>query len=111
MKKPIRLQLSRRAGFRLQATSLSTNGLEAVNCARPSEWGNPCRVVGAITPALACVEFDDYARSMLKCDPHWLDPLRGKNLGCWCKIGQPCHADILLVLANPSKSRCKTGAK
>lgn len=26
--------------------------------------------------------------------------LRGKNLGCWCKIGEPCHADVLLQLAN-----------
>jgi hypothetical protein len=26
--------------------------------------------------------------------------LRGKNLSCWCKIGDPCHADILLKIAN-----------
>ncbi len=26
--------------------------------------------------------------------------LRGKNLACWCKPGRPCHADILLGLAN-----------
>jgi hypothetical protein len=26
--------------------------------------------------------------------------LRGKNLACWCKIGSPCHADVLLELAN-----------
>jgi Domain of unknown function (DUF4326) len=26
--------------------------------------------------------------------------LRGKNLGCWCKPGTPCHGDILLKLAN-----------
>lgn len=29
-----------------------------------------------------------------------LSPLRGKNLMCWCPIGQPCHADVLLELAN-----------
>ena len=27
--------------------------------------------------------------------------LRGKNLACWCKPGTPCHADVLLALANP----------
>lgn len=27
--------------------------------------------------------------------------LRGKKLACWCKAGTPCHADILLRLANP----------
>ena len=26
--------------------------------------------------------------------------LRGKNLACWCKPGESCHADILLKLAN-----------
>ena len=29
-----------------------------------------------------------------------LDRLRGKNLACWCKPGTPCHADILLKMAN-----------
>lgn len=26
--------------------------------------------------------------------------LRGKNLACWCKAGELCHADILLEIAN-----------
>ena len=26
--------------------------------------------------------------------------LRGKNLGCWCPLDKPCHADVLLELAN-----------
>ena len=29
-----------------------------------------------------------------------LEELRGKNLMCWCKLNEPCHADILLRLAN-----------
>jgi hypothetical protein len=29
-----------------------------------------------------------------------LPHLRGKNLACWCKPGQPCHADVLLEIAN-----------
>lgn len=32
--------------------------------------------------------------------PDLVKALRGKNLGCWCKIGEPCHADVLLELAN-----------
>lgn len=27
--------------------------------------------------------------------------LRGKNLACWCGLGEPCHGDPLLELANP----------
>ena len=26
--------------------------------------------------------------------------IRGKNLACWCPLDQPCHADVLLDLAN-----------
>lgn len=26
--------------------------------------------------------------------------LRGRDLACWCPLDQPCHADILLELAN-----------
>ncbi len=28
--------------------------------------------------------------------------LKGKDLMCWCKLDEPCHADILLRLANGS---------
>jgi len=41
MTNPVRLTLSRSAGFDLQALSLATNGLPAVVVARPSKWGNP----------------------------------------------------------------------
>ncbi len=26
--------------------------------------------------------------------------LRGRDLCCWCPLDQPCHADVLLELAN-----------
>ncbi|WP_245584702.1 DUF4326 domain-containing protein [Salipiger mucosus] len=26
--------------------------------------------------------------------------LRGRDLACWCPLDRPCHADILLELAN-----------
>lgn len=32
-----------------------------------------------------------------------LSELQGKNLACWCPLNQPCHADVLLELANPKK--------
>jgi hypothetical protein len=30
----------------------------------------------------------------------FLEPLRGRDLACWCKLDAPCHADILPKLAN-----------
>ena len=29
--------------------------------------------------------------------------LRGKNLACYCRLDQPCHADVLLEIANADK--------
>lgn len=29
-----------------------------------------------------------------------LPELRGKDLCCYCKLGHPCHADVLLEMAN-----------
>lgn len=29
-----------------------------------------------------------------------LRDLAGKNLACWCPLDQPCHADVLLEIAN-----------
>lgn len=29
-----------------------------------------------------------------------LPELRGKDLACWCPLDKPCHADVLLELAN-----------
>ena len=39
--RPVRIVLSRRAGFDLQAISHSINGLPAHSVARPGPWGNP----------------------------------------------------------------------
>ncbi len=33
--------------------------------------------------------------------------LAGKNLACWCKLGAPCHADVLLELVNAAPQEQK----
>ena len=37
-------------------------------------------------------------------DPWGADRIRkelaGSDLACWCPLGQPCHADVLLEIAN-----------
>lgn len=44
---------------------------------------------------------------------HWLPladlgqlraELAGKDLACWCPIGQPCHADELIKIANETRA-------
>src|ERR1043166_280319 len=104
--KPTRIQLSRKKGWRMPANT--------VRVARPSRWGNPFKVGkvkcthpdcepgshGEVTPAEAVRAFRDWLTGMLRIEPKFLAPLRGKNLACWCKLGEPCHADVLLEIAN-----------
>jgi hypothetical protein len=118
--RPVRLQLSRRKGFDLQAWSREVNGLGAVNCARPGKWGNPYRI-GTVFIADAQDAVDAFAAN-LPLGRRWLggrylDDLRVRNLACWCRLcarhaatGKPldepcpdcapCHVDVLGELAN-----------
>lgn len=104
MTKPVRLQLSRRKGFDLQALSRATNGLPAVNVARPTVWGNRFRTenYGSAVDVVDLFEHDTLKFSAFHPEKYhrWIAPLRGKNLACWCSLDQPCHADVLLEMAN-----------
>lgn len=106
--KPTRLRLSRAKGFNLQALSFATNGLPAVNVARPTKWGNPFVIgkdVGTNAQAVAAF------KELLEPNPPHIvalymthedivRDLRGKNLACACALDRPCHADVLLEIAN-----------
>ncbi len=98
--RPVRLRLARRAGFNLQALSQATNGLPAIVVSRPSRWGNPFRI-GVDGDRAACV--DRYGDWLTREPPDAarLATLRGHNLACYCSLDGPCHADLLLALANP----------
>lgn len=95
---PQRIQLSRKKGFNLQAVSRKLNGLPAVNCDRPSEWGNPFPV-NKNRSALQAVEafkktITPFRKLQIK------SHLRGCNLACWCAPDAICHCDTLLIIAN-----------
>ena len=108
---PQRIQRSRTKGWRMPAG--------AVYVGRPTLWGNPFRVVrgrrskavtlhrawlkwGRIpkgTPAFAAINLQALRRMVLNS----LGELRGKDLACWCRLDERCHADTLLELANETK--------
>lgn len=120
MTQPVRIQLSRKRGFNLMRHSIERNGLAAVNVARPGKWGNPyypgCgigyggfddqmrMVMPEPTPTVVVKWFRFRCEDMRKNQPKdfaaYIAPLKGCNLACWCKPGDPCHADVLLDLAN-----------
>ena len=76
----------------------SLNGVY-VGRGRGSRWGNPFREGRDGTREEAIAKFEEYAIKRLGREPNWLEPLRGKDLICWC-APKPCHADVLLRLAN-----------
>ncbi len=36
--------------------------------------------------------------------------LAGRDLACWCPLDQPCHADVLLEIANSARPTTTEGA-
>lgn len=103
--KPKRIQMIRKKGFRLQIFSRELNRRAAVLVTRPGVYGNPFKVGdpdpnGSIisTKARAVELFRQSL--MFTSPPGWWENLKGKNLACWCKPGEPCHADVLLEFAN-----------
>lgn len=106
---PKRIQLRRAKGWR------KPEG--AVVVARPTKWGNPFPVghvasVEAYTNPMSqakLVEIDAHLAVMLF--RAWLAywpgrvadvrlHLADRDLACWCPLDQPCHADVLLEIAN-----------
>lgn len=92
---PVRVQRRRTKGWRMPPNT--------VYVGRPTPWANPYRVSvwGSAEKAVAVF------REMVTAVDGWSDfradarrHLRGKNLACWCPPGQPCHADVLLEIAN-----------
>lgn len=120
MTRPVRIQLSRKKGFRLQEHSHAVNGLPAVVVSRPSRWGNPItvnkndpsepfRAVRIYAAWVMGVSVLNMSLTDAFGDPPGLDTIRaeltGKNLACWCPLDGPCHADVLLDIANGADAK------
>lgn len=71
-----------------------------VKVARPSKWGNPYSVA-EYGRDLAIANYRRRLDILIIFGALDLSELRGRNLACWCKLSEPCHADVLLALANP----------
>lgn len=99
-----RIQRKRTKGWRMPEG--------AVYVGRPTIWGNrnDTRTFG---PTLAVKLFE---HDIDKGTAGWpgigkaltpemiCEELAGKDLACWCPLDQPCHADVLLRLANQATS-------
>lgn len=99
---PKRIQMSRQHPWR-------TANPDAVIVARPSKWGNPFKVEkGGMSRADAVAHYrhmlqkpgvrGEVDRALIRAE------LAGKDLACWCRIDELCHADVLLEIANAEVS-------
>lgn len=119
MSAPIRVQQRRTKGWAAPENTVSV--------ARPHRFGNPIRIVGKRVVLLGLDVFtgnqftpDAEVRAFAVKSFRWqllnhpmvigytVDDVRrelaGKNLMCFCPLDQPCHADVLLELANGAAS-------
>jgi len=103
--KPKRIQRKRTKGWRMPPNT--------VYVGRPSKWGNPFRVgeppfefggIKIVTIKGVIRAYRAYVNGRLYFNSHYLDELKGKNLACWCPLDKPCHANVLLEIANNEKS-------
>jgi len=94
--KPVRITRSR------QHKQVSPNGLPIVYVGRGSKWGNPF-VIGEHGSREEVIElYKKYIQIGLDAGGlDWnLKDLKGKNISCFCKQDEACHADYLLEVAN-----------
>lgn len=119
---PVRIQRRRVKGFDLQVASLALNGLPVRYVGRPTQFGNPWQVtfdgwkvwcvldphfVSPYPRRHFCSSQKVAHRFATWRYRRWIEwrrlpfeDLRGHNLACWCPLDRPCHADVLLEIAN-----------
>jgi len=90
-----RIQRKRSKGWRMPP--------DTVYVGRPTRWANPFKIGLDGDRETVVKKFREYALERLKREPNWLEPLRGKDLACWCPLDKPCHADILIELLDASE--------
>lgn len=115
---PQRIQLRRTKGWRLPAG--------AIVVSRPTKWGNPFtlwtvpdavelyrrwlagevdraewerRLAADKQPLVAQLKIGNLELKRTNILNH-IAQLRDSDLACWCPLDKPCHADVLLELAN-----------
>jgi hypothetical protein len=93
-----RIQRRRTKGWRLPKNT--------VYVGRPTRWGNPFPITPECDRETAIASYRawllDPARTEGPTIAEIQRDLRGRDLACWCRLDEPCHADILLEIANPS---------
>lgn len=106
---PVRVQISRAKGWRMPENTVKVD--QSTKWGAPFVAGKTYPTVGGDLSGSLCGQATNAtvgcavdAFRAFAADPAEpmgdLSPLRGENLACWCRRGAPCHADVLLEIAN-----------
>jgi hypothetical protein len=89
---PQRFQRSRRKGAHLPEGTIVVS--------RPTKWGNPHPLALGRAEAVRRYREDLFAGRLRVTIEDAKRELRGRDLACYCPLDEPCHADVLLEVAN-----------
>ena len=97
---PHRVQLKRSKGWKMPENTLKID--------RTTRWGNPFTPADRGSVAVAVANHTAWMKGALAApddrppptDAEIRTALRGHHLACWCAPDGPCHADLLLKIAN-----------
>jgi hypothetical protein len=89
---PRRYQRSRRKGAHLPP------GVVVVT--RPTKWGNPHPLSLGRAESVRRYRDDLLAGRLAVTAADVVRELGGRDLACYCPLDEPCHADVLLEIAN-----------
>jgi len=92
-----RIQRKRSRGWRMPKNT--------VYVGRPTRWGNPFEIGKDGDREEVIKKYREWLRDKLKEDPNFLEPLRGKDLACWCPLNKPCHVDVILEFLKRNRNR------
>jgi hypothetical protein len=100
--RPQRVQLKRSAGWKMPANTVKVD--------RTTRWGNPFGAAECGSVAAAVAQHGRWMRGEIAApggaEPPTAEAIRaalaGRNLACWCPANGPCHAELLLAIANRS---------
>ena len=97
---PERIQLKRNRGWKMPPN--------AVKVDRTTRWGNPFKIAEFGSVAEAVARHGRWMRGEIPAPQGEVPPSRadiraslaGRDLACWCALDGPCHAELLLRIAN-----------
>lgn len=95
-REPKRIQRKRTKGWKMPPNT--------VYVGRPTKWGNPFKQEGVWSRQEVVDQYRALLLELWAGKTHGPDAIRyqlgGKNLACFCPLDKPCHADVLLEIAN-----------